>query len=1079
MARYSKMVAEIMAALDVVFVESAPKQTRVVFLSESGAETAERPEIVDRPRLLSMAGQMVNDHPSRGNRIAFVIADGSGRLEKGWHVRFERASKAAKRSLVESQRLSESLKDLDTVKTEGHSTDRENAVGPFYAQIVFMQDSEADEPLQILKDKGPKAAATYLSQWDAGDSPDISTTPPWGDEDDTYKVTVPNAGTYILSVNTRVGYIGLVKIVSREEYRALTHESRSHIQESSVQPTPTTQRRLRESEEVVGNLAHAKVEYSDSTGALVWQDEATGVTMELGAPGTAGNLRDTWEAGIRYRGWAKDSAHFDTREEATQWLDKYDLASVTSDSGPGRKFVGDFVRGLTQKETTSRARTTEARLSTQPPAQPTSQDWSKSPYLKKQVTVQGEGDTPWSGTYEELMQANTEDMPEELLTLKPGETVKVGGGAAPTFTVSMTEREHSWDADLSMKDFASSPYLRNKVRVTGGDLEDGEEWAGSFEDLLKANEDWIPHEMLDLAPGKTVRYGGGAAPTFIVTMLEGQERSWKALHRGETFYGTQEACRQWARDREDAQVVDPNGYVRFVCRRGRLIRVEKHQRRTESSDSLYALVLADGYLYGASTEPSAKNFGFWGYTLETDDEPWVIVQIAPFGKASAEVFKNLEAQGTEDQVYSDGYEAWDVAFWGVKAVVDYNREVSDVDDMLARFNISPTKLSVSERVDINDIPDYSVQTFTVVSDNRKEIDLVAQSITKNSSLKVKGQPREKDGEFLLPVEAHLQAGSADPTQEGIDMIQDAIAQAGIQQESIQVETVRVVGSATDGTWVFVRSDEGEYSSLVEFAEALVKADSIAFPQIEKTPALKKVALLVSMEAAADPAAAESVIEHALTEGYAGVNPKDFFEEGVVEHRVWIKAQKALREDTQSDGWVKFFKSGSDLPYYIRIIDPTHVSINFTPSNADAPVWHVAQLEDIFGDELAGKIEKWALGRVPASTFAADSSVGEGMERPRFSREHRRVLEGLVVEDTQATGPESEVPAEMDAGLVQWVRDYIKARHYGNVNLARSIKTNIDRRIKEKGLNSAEVYNVFGDPDDPKQKDAVLKAVGIQ
>lgn len=128
-----------------------------------------------------------------------------------------------------------------------------------------------------------------------------------------------------------------------------------------------SQRRLRESAEVVpaGNLAHAKVEYSDSTGALVWRDEATGVTMELGAPGTAGNLRDTWEAGIRYRGWAKDSAHFDTREEATQWLDKYDLASVTSDSGPGRKFVGDFVRGLTQKETASRARTTEARLSTQ------------------------------------------------------------------------------------------------------------------------------------------------------------------------------------------------------------------------------------------------------------------------------------------------------------------------------------------------------------------------------------------------------------------------------------------------------------------------------------------------------------------------------------------------------------------------------------------------------------------------------------------------------------------------------------------------------------------------------------------
>lgn len=778
MARYSKMVAEIMAALDVVFVESAPKQTRVVFLSESGVETEERPEIVDRPRLLSMAGQMVNDHPSRGNRIAFVIADGSGRLEKGWHVRFERASKAAKRALKESP---------SRVRTnEGYNTDPRNSVGPFYQEIVYLTDSEADESLQTLKDRGPEAVATYLSQWDEGDSPDISTTPPWGDDDDTYKVKVPNAGTYIVFYNTRMGYIGLAKILSREEYRELTHESRSRL-----------------------------------------------------------------------------GGHISVKE-----------ASV------------------------------EPASTTQPSVQPTSQDWSKSPYLKKQVTVQGEGDTPWSGTYEDLMQANVEDMPEELLTLKPGETVKVGGGAAPTFTVSMLEGTRDIQRALSK--------AKQKAQRTN-----------------------------------QICYVFATAYGFTVSTVQPPKTQ---VH----------------------YIVSPDGKVQKAGG----VSGEQRQRRTESTEPLYGLVVGDGYLYGVSTEPSAKNFGFWGYSLEEDDEPWAIVKCRR--PQDEPVVQALLKQGSSEQVYSDGYDAWSELKPYVLGVMDYNREIENEQKMFDMLGFARNhQREMVERVDINDIPDYSVQTFTVVSDNRKEIDLVAQSITKNSSLKVKGQPREKDGEFLLPVEAHLQAGSADPTQEGIDMIQDAIAQAGIQQESIQVETVRVVGSATDGTWVFVRADEGEYSSLVGFVEALVKADSTAFPQIEKTPALKKVALLVSMEAAADPAAAESVVEHALTEGYAGVNPKDFFEEGVVEHKVWIKAQKALREDTQE-----------------TVSDP-------------------------------------------------------------------------------------EAPAEMDAGLVQWVRDYIKARHYGNVNLARSIKTNIDRRIKEKGLNAAEVYNVFGDPDDPKQKAAVLKAVGIQ
>lgn len=58
----------------------------------------------------------------------------------------------------------------------------------------------------------------------------------------------------------------------------------------------------------------------------------------------------------------------------------------------------------------------------------------------------------------------------------------------------------------------------------------------------------------------------------------------------------------------------------------------------------------------------------------------------------------------------------------------------------------------------------------------------------------------------------------------------------------------------------------------------------------------------------------------------------------------------------------------------------------------------------------------------------------------------------------------------------WVADYIYARHQGNTKLAKEMKKSIDKEIKSLGLNKKDVYNYFGDPDDPKEKDKVIKKV---
>jgi hypothetical protein len=74
-----------------------------------------------------------------------------------------------------------------------------------YEDVVFLQGSEADEALEILKQEGPEAAIKHLSQWhDFGNGMGREELP-HGSSDDTFE-----KDGYHLSWNAPIGYIGLV-----------------------------------------------------------------------------------------------------------------------------------------------------------------------------------------------------------------------------------------------------------------------------------------------------------------------------------------------------------------------------------------------------------------------------------------------------------------------------------------------------------------------------------------------------------------------------------------------------------------------------------------------------------------------------------------------------------------------------------------------------------------------------------------------------------------------------------------------------------------------------------------------------
>ena len=84
-----------------------------------------------------------------------------------------------------------------------------------YSRIVFLQGEEADEPLRILDESGQDAAIEYLAGWDYGDDDDTHDEAASGDDDDVYETSPigPLGDRYRLSYNTRLGYIGLERVV--------------------------------------------------------------------------------------------------------------------------------------------------------------------------------------------------------------------------------------------------------------------------------------------------------------------------------------------------------------------------------------------------------------------------------------------------------------------------------------------------------------------------------------------------------------------------------------------------------------------------------------------------------------------------------------------------------------------------------------------------------------------------------------------------------------------------------------------------------------------------------------------------
>ena len=84
--------------------------------------------------------------------------------------------------------------------------------GKKYARIVFMQGDEAEEPLDILNRHGESAALKYLLQWDNSDYGDVDDRPGAGTGDRIYK-----KGDYIMNYNTRIGYIGLERVINEQK----------------------------------------------------------------------------------------------------------------------------------------------------------------------------------------------------------------------------------------------------------------------------------------------------------------------------------------------------------------------------------------------------------------------------------------------------------------------------------------------------------------------------------------------------------------------------------------------------------------------------------------------------------------------------------------------------------------------------------------------------------------------------------------------------------------------------------------------------------------------------------------------
>ena len=86
----------------------------------------------------------------------------------------------------------------------------------YFANIIFIQGHEADEPLRILDNEGPEAAFKYLEQWDHGEYHDIRSEDPKGYNDGTEYIN-KNGLTYVINYNRPLNYIGMNLVIPGDE----------------------------------------------------------------------------------------------------------------------------------------------------------------------------------------------------------------------------------------------------------------------------------------------------------------------------------------------------------------------------------------------------------------------------------------------------------------------------------------------------------------------------------------------------------------------------------------------------------------------------------------------------------------------------------------------------------------------------------------------------------------------------------------------------------------------------------------------------------------------------------------------
>ena len=76
-----------------------------------------------------------------------------------------------------------------------------------YIRIIFLENDNAREALNILENSGKIAAIDFLAQWDYGDRAEIYDKPSHGTND-----RVLEHNEYLLSYNLGLGYIGLERV---------------------------------------------------------------------------------------------------------------------------------------------------------------------------------------------------------------------------------------------------------------------------------------------------------------------------------------------------------------------------------------------------------------------------------------------------------------------------------------------------------------------------------------------------------------------------------------------------------------------------------------------------------------------------------------------------------------------------------------------------------------------------------------------------------------------------------------------------------------------------------------------------